>query len=124
MAIVELQRQRYESVKSTFGRYVSPEVDSRTRTVQARAALANPDGKLRANMYGEARIVLGSRGEAVTVPADAVQRVKDVFFVFVQTRDDEFEVRRVVLGARERAVTELTSGVASTGAAGTAAESK
>jgi cobalt-zinc-cadmium efflux system membrane fusion protein len=92
--------------------YVSPEVDSRTRTVQARAALANPDGKLRANMYGEARIVLGSRGEAVTVPADAVQRVKDVFFVFVQTRDDEFEVRRVVLGARERAVTELTSGVA------------
>ncbi len=91
--------------------YVSPKVDPRTRTVQVRAALDNPDGRLRANMYGEARVVLGDRGEAVTVPADAVQRVKDVFFVYVQTKDDEFEVRRVALGARERAVTELTSGV-------------
>lgn len=91
--------------------YVSPEVDPRTRTVQARAALKNPEGRLRANMFGEARIVLGTRGEAVTVPADAVQRVKDVFFVYVQTKDDEFEVRRVALGAREHAVTELTAGV-------------
>ncbi|MBK7071908.1 MAG: efflux RND transporter periplasmic adaptor subunit [Myxococcales bacterium] len=91
--------------------YVSPKVDPRTRTIQVRAALANPEGRLRANMYGEARVVLGDRGEAVTVPADAVQRVKDVYFVYVQTKDDEFEIRRVDLGARERAVTELTSGV-------------
>ncbi|MEZ4404266.1 MAG: efflux RND transporter periplasmic adaptor subunit [Kofleriaceae bacterium] len=104
-----LKGRQFEGIIS----YVSPKVDPRTRTVQVRAALENPEGRLRANMYGEARIVLGDRGEAVTVPADAVQRVKDVFFVYVQTKDDEFEVRRVDLGARERAVTELTSGVES-----------
>jgi len=102
-----LKGRQYEGTT----RYVSPKVDPRTRTVQVRAALDNPEGRLRANMYGEARVVLGDRGKAVTVPSDAVQRVKDVFFVFVQTKDDEFEVRRVALGARERAVTELTSGV-------------
>ena len=92
--------------------YIAPEVDARTRTVAARAVLKNPEGRLRANMFGDARIVVGAAGKTVTVPADAVQRVKDVFFVYVQTRNDEFEVRRVELGAKERNVAELIAGVA------------
>ena len=91
--------------------YISPEVDSRTRTAMARAALANPDGVLRANMFAQARIVLGGSRSTVTVPALAVQRAKDVMFAFVQTKDDEFEVRRVQLGAREDKLVEVTKGI-------------
>ncbi|MGE0548824.1 MAG: efflux RND transporter periplasmic adaptor subunit [Kofleriaceae bacterium] len=91
--------------------YISPEVDSRTRTAMARAALANPDGVLRANMFAQARIVLGGSRSTVTVPAIAVQRAKDVVFAFVQTKDDEFEVRRVQLGAREDKLVEVTKGI-------------
>lgn len=91
--------------------YISPEVDQRTRTAMARAALANPDGVLRANMFAQARIVLGGSRSTVTVPAIAVQRAKDVMFAFVQTKDDEFEVRRVQIGAREDKVVEITKGI-------------
>ena len=91
--------------------YISPEVDPRTRTAMARAALANPDGVLRANMFAQARIVLGGSRSTVTVPAIAVQRAKDVMFAFVQTKDDEFEVRRVQIGAREDKVVEVTKGI-------------
>jgi cobalt-zinc-cadmium efflux system membrane fusion protein len=77
----------------------------------ARAALANPDGVLRANMFAQARIVLGGSRSTVTVPAIAVQRAKDVVFAFVQTKDDEFEVRRVQLGAREDKLVEVTKGI-------------
>ena len=91
--------------------YISPEVDPRTRTAMARAALANPDGVLRANMFAQARIVLGGSRSTVTVPAIAVQRAKDVMFAFVQTKDDEFEVRRIQIGAREDKVVEVTKGI-------------
>jgi cobalt-zinc-cadmium efflux system membrane fusion protein len=91
--------------------YIAPEVDARTRTAMARAALANPDGVLRANMFAQARIVLGGSRSTVTVPAIAVQRAKDVMFAFVQIKDDEFEVRRVQIGAREDKVIEVTKGI-------------
>lgn len=91
--------------------YISPEVDPRTRTAMARAALANPDGVLRANMFAQARIVLGGSRSTVTIPAIAVQRAKDVTFAFVQTKPDTFEVRRVHVGAREDKYIEVTKGI-------------
>jgi cobalt-zinc-cadmium efflux system membrane fusion protein len=91
--------------------YVAPEVDPRTRTVEARVALANPDGLLRANMFASARIALGGDRATVTVPAISVQSVRKVPFVFVRLDESDFQVRRVALGATEGAVVELVKGV-------------
>ncbi len=51
---------------------VSPEVDSRTRTVRIRARVSNPDESLRAGMFGEAAVVLPERQPVLPVLATAV----------------------------------------------------
>ena len=91
--------------------YLSPQVDPHTRTARARAALPNPQGVLRANMFARARIIVGGGAPIVTVPAAAVQRIQDGSFVFVRNSDVEFEARRVELGAREDSIVEITSGL-------------
>lgn len=75
--------------------HIAPIIDPQTRTAKARVRLANPDGLLRANMYGQARIpVVGSRPSSA-VPRGAIQRAKSVKLAFVRVGPDEFEARRV-----------------------------
>jgi cobalt-zinc-cadmium efflux system membrane fusion protein len=92
-------------------RFISPEIDPHTRTAAARVSLENPDGALRANMFGQARILVGGTRTAVMVPALAVQRARSVHLVFVRRADDEFEARHVEIGAREGDRLELTKGI-------------
>ncbi len=75
--------------------WLSPELDPRTRTVRARAALRNPDGTLRANALGRARVELGPPVPAWLVPTAAVQRQGAHEWLFLQRAPDLFEVRRV-----------------------------
>lgn len=91
--------------------YVAPEIDPRTRTAKARAALANPDGALRANMFGRAEIALGAARASVMVPRAAVQRVKDVALCFVRAGASEFEARRVQVGVTEGDHVEILKGL-------------
>lgn len=91
--------------------YVAPEVDRRTRTVRARATVTNPDGKLRAHMFGKARIALGGVESSVVVPRGAVQHAKGVALVFVRISETEFETRRVKTGVKDAETVELISGI-------------
>jgi cobalt-zinc-cadmium efflux system membrane fusion protein len=93
--------------------YIAPVVDPQTRTAQARVRLDNPDGLLRANMYGEARIFIGQSAAVAEVPRDAVQRAMSVNLVFVRLARNEFEARRVELGQRSGSgkTVQLVSGV-------------
>jgi cobalt-zinc-cadmium efflux system membrane fusion protein len=91
--------------------YIAPEVDSTTRTAKARAALANPDGVLRANMFARAEIALAKAKPTVMVPAAAVQRAKGVALVFVRLAPDQFEARRVRLGLVQGDAVEIVEGV-------------
>jgi membrane fusion protein, heavy metal efflux system len=91
--------------------YIAPDVARETRTVKARATLANPDGTLRANMFGRARIALGGTVDTVLVPRMAVQRVDIVDLIFVKLGESEYEVRRVKTGVREGDSVEVTQGI-------------
>lgn len=91
--------------------YIAPAIDRETRTAKARATVPNPDGQLRANMFGRARIALGGSETSVVVPRQAVQRVENIDLVFVQTAPGEYEVRRVKSGMREGDRVELVEGV-------------
>lgn len=75
--------------------YVAPEIDRRTRTAKGRVALRNPDGALRANMFGRARIATTAARNAVMVPRAAVQRARGANLVFVKLAEDVYEARRV-----------------------------
>ncbi|MDP2345881.1 MAG: efflux RND transporter periplasmic adaptor subunit [Deltaproteobacteria bacterium] len=92
--------------------YVSPEIEARTRTAHVRVALKNPDAALKANMFGRARIAVGTEHASVMVPRSAVQRAKDVQLVFVKKAAGHYEARRVRLGLEEGEHIEITKGIA------------
>jgi len=91
--------------------YVAPAVDPHTSTARVRVPLDNADGRLRANMFGQAKITAGEARSLLRAPRSAVQRAGTTSFVFVRLRDVEFEVRRVKLGAGDAETVEITSGL-------------
>ena len=86
-------------------------VDPETRTIKGRVVLQNPDGQLRANMFGQARILVGEARTAIQVPRVAVQRVKDIPLVFVRRSETEYETRRVQLGQSDENTVDVLSGL-------------
>jgi membrane fusion protein, heavy metal efflux system len=78
--------------------WVSAEVDRRTRTLRARAEVANADGVLRAGMFGRAVVHVSGPEQRVVVPKEAVQWEGCCNVVFVRKNDRLFEPRKVRLG--------------------------
>ena len=98
--------------------FISPSVDERTRTVNVRAVLPNPNGRLKSNSFGTGSIVLRSESRAVTVPLAALQWEGDCNVVFVRDKNFEkpgspkvFHVRQVRPGAKDDTHIELLAGV-------------
>jgi len=91
--------------------WISSQVSDRTRTVRLRASLPNPDGLLRAKMFGQARIVLHDNEQVVGVPVDAVQTDGCCQLVFVEESETVFQPRKVVLGARANGFVEVLKGL-------------
>lgn len=67
--------------------FVSPQVDSTTQTVLAKAPIANNNDKLRNAQFIHARIVWGSQDRTV-VPVLAVSRLGGQYFAFVAEQQD------------------------------------
>lgn len=91
--------------------YISPAIDPHTRMATARVPLGNPEGLLRANMFGRARVLVGGARTSLWVPAVAIQRAKNVELVFVRRSPELFEARHVKLGRRDGADVEVLQGV-------------
>jgi cobalt-zinc-cadmium efflux system membrane fusion protein len=109
VTLAALEGQEFRGTITT----IAPAVDPQTRTAQARVRLDNPEGLLRANMYGEARILVGKSAAVAEVPREAVQRAKTANLVFVRLAENEFEARRVEMGSRSVSgeTVQLASGV-------------
>jgi cobalt-zinc-cadmium efflux system membrane fusion protein len=98
--------------------WISPEVDEKTRTVKVRANLANNEGRLRANSFGQGQIILRKENNALVVPNEAVHWEGDCTVVFVRDKNylsqdapKVFHVRQVRLGAKDQENTEIIAGV-------------
>lgn len=92
---------------------IATAVDPLTRTARIRVRLANASGLLRANMFGKARIRLGSTRVSAAVPRGAIQRAKSVQVAFVRLGPAEYETRRVrvVPGRWDAELIDLVSGI-------------
>jgi RND family efflux transporter MFP subunit len=79
--------------------YIQPQVDSSTRTAQARIEVANPGESLRLDMYMDIAFTSES-GKGLAVPESAVQSIGAKQYVFLPLKDSEgsFAVRPVRLG--------------------------
>jgi cobalt-zinc-cadmium efflux system membrane fusion protein len=93
--------------------WIDTEVNDQARTIRVRAEVANPDGLLRANMFGKGEIQTGDADSSLVVPRDAVQWEGSSFVVFVQKTTDgqqtsaDYEPRRVLLGREGNGLAEL-----------------
>ncbi len=75
--------------------WISSEVDPRSRTIAARAEVSNPRGRLRANQFVQAYIQASSLSGAMLVPRSALQRVGDLYVVFVRLEPGLYQPRVV-----------------------------
>jgi len=91
--------------------WISSQVDDTTRRVPVRGELANPEGLLRAHMFGQARIVLREIEDVLSVPLDAVQTDGCCQLAFVRESDDVFAPRKVRLGASAGGYVEVVKGL-------------
>ncbi len=98
----------------TFGAHidwVSSELDPQTRTLQARATLENDEGRLRGNMFAEARISVRDHKHSLVVPKTSVQWEGCCNVVFVKDSETVFLPRKVHLGIATGTLYEVLSGI-------------
>ncbi len=69
--LVKIEGSSDPAVEGTIAA-VDPTIDSTTRMIKLRAAVPNPDEKLRPGMFANVAVVLPDQGQVVTVPLTAV----------------------------------------------------
>lgn len=90
--------------------FVDPVVQLPGRTIQVKARVPNPEGRLRPGMFIEARLATDVRPSAVVVPEEAIVPLSGVNYVWVVGDSQKVERREVVLGVRTVGFVELLSG--------------
>jgi Cu(I)/Ag(I) efflux system membrane fusion protein len=91
--------------------YVSPTLETSTRTLRVRLDIDNPDGALKPGMY--ATVLLDSPiGDVLALPEDAVIDTGERRIVFVQVGNGHYQPREVTLGRRAGGRYEVSSGLA------------
>ncbi|MDP2864676.1 MAG: efflux RND transporter periplasmic adaptor subunit [Elusimicrobiota bacterium] len=110
--LAEIRTAAYprEVFKGTIA-FVSPEIDTVSRTVKARVAIANPAGRLKFGMFLDAAVLTGGYLRGVTLNSDAVQNGPAGPFVFVKTGDTGFAPRPVETGGEKDGLTQIVRGV-------------
>jgi len=93
--------------------WVSTHLNPSTRTLKARAEIANDGGLLRANTFGRVQIIVRRGEHSLLVPKDAVQWDGCCNLVFVKSNEEgtAFQPTQVHLGIDTGAAYEILSGV-------------
>lgn len=90
--------------------HISTALDPTTRTAKARIVVANPQGRLKPEMYVSVKLSAGTR-EALAIPTQAVLQEKGERFAFVQEGEGVFERRPLKLGDKAGGFYPVISGV-------------
>lgn len=90
---------------------IEPAVDEQTRTVLARARVANADLKLRPGMFARVQLTLGVRENAIWIPEEAIVPRGQDSYVF-RVVDGRVELVPVQTGTRRVGEVEILKGVA------------
>jgi cobalt-zinc-cadmium efflux system membrane fusion protein len=92
--------------------YIGSFLDPDTRTTPVRIVTQNPGGILKKDMFVEAEIHTGSKGNTVVVPVSAVLRDdKNEPIVYVQLEPGKFAQRQVAIGSQQNGLIAIASGL-------------
>jgi membrane fusion protein, multidrug efflux system len=92
--------------------FLDNEVDRTTGTIRLKARFANEDRRLWPGEFAEVRLVLGTRANAVVVPASAVQPGQSGPYVYVVKADSTVEPRPVRTADYPGGIAVVESGLA------------
>ena len=91
---------------------IDNEIQQATGTLKLKATFDNKRNTLWPGQYVDARVLVHTDRDAVTIPSSAVQLGPDGPFTYVVKGDSTVEVRPLKLGAQNGAVTVVTAGLA------------
>lgn len=106
---IELEDQPEAPVSGRLN-FVSSLLNPQTRTMEVQGEIPNPALKLKPNMFARMSILVGSRS-VLAVPSEAVEKLGDYNFVFVNTGPHTFEQRQVSVGVDNSKYVEIKSGL-------------
>ena len=86
-------------------------LDEKTRTIKARVEVHNPQARLKPQMFANVTLPLETTGDALVIPAKALQLEGDQRFVFVAVDDSSFTKRSVKVGRQQDSVVEILEGL-------------
>jgi membrane fusion protein, heavy metal efflux system len=90
---------------------VGAEVDPVTRRVPVRATLANPDGKLKPQMFASFSIITSGESQAPAVPEDAIVREGAQARVWVVAQNNTLALRLIRTGRSSDGMVEVLDGL-------------
>lgn len=92
--------------------WVSRELAPESRTLTVRAVMDNPDGALRAGMFGTATVQTEGHDGTLMIPVGAVQRLEDKPHVFVPGDEPgAFRAMPVTVGHESNGMIEVRTGI-------------
>lgn len=86
-------------------------IDPATRSVLARAIIANPEGKLIPGMLMRITILQNER-KALIVPEESITQKQEKHFLTVVNNESQATIRAVVIGTRQDGIVEIREGLA------------
>jgi multidrug efflux pump subunit AcrA (membrane-fusion protein) len=87
------------------------QVESQTRTLEARIVTENADGRLKPGMFADVAITTTILNDVLIIPDSALQTDGDEQTVFVSLGDGEFEKRIVKLGEEQQGNVQILAGL-------------
>jgi multidrug efflux system membrane fusion protein len=91
---------------------VDNQIDTTTGTMKLKATFANTDNRLWPGQFVNARVFVGVRHAAVTVPAQAVQRGQSGTYAYVIKPDHTVESRAIKIGINQNGTVLVEDGLA------------
>ncbi|MFN2531685.1 MAG: efflux RND transporter periplasmic adaptor subunit [Pyrinomonadaceae bacterium] len=89
---------------------VNSVVDPDTRTIKVRTEVANPEGRLKPDMFANVEIITTLNRAAISIPESAILNDDGKTFVFV-LEDDTYKKRQVQAGMQSNDRVEIVDGV-------------
>jgi multidrug efflux pump subunit AcrA (membrane-fusion protein) len=90
---------------------IANEVETESRTVEARIEVSNADGRLKPGMFADVEIVTTVLADVLVIPDSALQIDEDSQIVFVALNGNKFQKRVVKLGMEQRGRAQVIEGL-------------
>jgi cobalt-zinc-cadmium efflux system membrane fusion protein len=91
--------------------YISDSIDAATRTAKVRVGVANPGGRLKAEMFASVSLDLGARDRVMLVPSDAVFTEDGRTFVYTELGTGKFARRAIDVAQSEGPLRRVLGGL-------------